>query len=48
MRRAAGFHPDQARLDLRKEFVHLRAPQLPRYGGADIAHKRVDLKIILS
>jgi hypothetical protein len=33
---------------LRKEIVHLRAPQLPRYGGADIAHKRVDLKIILA
>src|SRR3979411_1073497 len=47
MRRAAGLHTDEARLDLRKEFVHLRAPQLPRYAGADIAHKRVDLKIIL-
>src|ERR1700704_6555559 len=44
MRRAAGLHTDEAGLDLRKEFVHLRAPQLSRHGGADFAHKRVDLK----
>jgi hypothetical protein len=47
MRRAARLHTDEARLDLQKEFVHLRAPQFPRYGGAGIAHKGVDLKIIL-
>src|ERR1019366_9403723 len=47
MRRTAGLHTDEAGLNLRKEFVHFRAPQLPRHGGADFANKRVDLKIIL-
>jgi hypothetical protein len=47
MRRAAGLHANDARLDSRKELVHLRALQLARHGTAVFALKGMNLKIIL-
>src|SRR5437762_10270402 len=48
MRRTAGLHADPARLDLRKNLMHLRPLHLPRDGSAAFALKPVNLKIVLA
>ena len=47
MRRAAGLHPDQARLDLGEKLEHPRSRELARHDAPVLALKSVNMKIVL-